>query len=371
MARYSVGGRSAATTAAINVAAAQLWNPHTTKSIKVGEIWVRKSVATADNHILYPTVLRGVPGSTITPDVDNHFQRQYAPGSGALLDLGAFTTQPTIQIPRFLGAGAKGEAASGNVTLGAPVAPQTDDIWIATIHSSDQVAVTFTDWTQIYQGNGGGTTSRLSVWYFRYAGTTPNLIVTHAAGTSIVGGIAAYRGCKNTTTPVNILGAGGTGTDASIELATVSTTVAGCMLLALDGSAGAYPRSPLPAGFAAAFEDVGAGLQNEYNTVLGTPPGSAACHYKIQLAVGASGGFVDTQQASAPWASVLLALEPIAGASVTRPALARAALPATIGEGFTWKFSEPLEIGPGQGLAIFTPVAVILQPSDFTFIWDE
>jgi hypothetical protein len=42
-----------------------------------------------------------------------------------------------------------------------------------------------------------------------------------------------------------------------------------------------------------------------------------------------------------------------------------------VGAGFQWKFSEPLEIGPGRGLAVFTPVAVILQPSDFTFIWDE
>jgi hypothetical protein len=42
-----------------------------------------------------------------------------------------------------------------------------------------------------------------------------------------------------------------------------------------------------------------------------------------------------------------------------------------VGAGFQWKFSEPLEIGPGRGLGIFTPVAVILQPSDFTFIWDE
>jgi len=371
MARYSVGGRSAATTATINNAAAQLWNPHATKSIKLSEIWVAKTVGTADNHILYPTIVRGTPGSTITPDVDNHFQRQYAPGSGALLDLGAFTVQPTIQIPRFLNAGAKGEAASGNVTLGAPANPQVDDVWIANVHSSDQVAVTFTDWTQISQANGGGTTSRLSVWYFRYAGSVPNLIVTHTAGASIVGGIAAYRGCKNAASPVNVAGATGSGTDATLELASVTTTVAGCMLVALDGSGAAYARTTLPTGFAAGFEDVGLGVQNEYNTILGTPPGSVACHYLTQLAIGASGAFIDTQSGSAAWASILIALEPLAGASVTRPALARASLPATVGAGFQWKFSEPLEIGPGRGLGIFTPVAVILQPSDFTFIWDE
>lgn len=76
----------------------------------------------------------------------------------------------------YVNSGAEGSAASGNITLGAPSSPQNNDVWIAVVHSSDQAAHTFTDWTQIVQGNGGGTTSRLSVWYHRYAGSTPNLL---------------------------------------------------------------------------------------------------------------------------------------------------------------------------------------------------
>src|SRR5688572_153064 len=106
----------------------------------------------------------------------------------------------------FVNAGTKGSAASGNITLGAPASPQVDDVWIAVIHSSDQVAHSFTGWTQVVQGNGGGTTSRFSGWYFRYAGSLPNLVVTHTAGQSPVGGIAAFRGCRNTGSPINLAG---------------------------------------------------------------------------------------------------------------------------------------------------------------------
>lgn len=97
MARYSVGGRSVATAATANHCAAQLWNPHATKAIKVVGIRISKTAATIDNHTMRRTTARGTPGSTVTPDVTNHLQRQYAPGSGAVLDLAAFTVQPTLE----------------------------------------------------------------------------------------------------------------------------------------------------------------------------------------------------------------------------------------------------------------------------------
>src|SRR5512135_3730361 len=95
----------------------------------------------------------------------------------------------------FVNVGTEASAGSGNITLNAPATPATDDVWIAAIHSTDNVSHTLTDWTQIAQGNGGGLTSHLSVWYFRYAGSTPNLVVGHTSGDTIVGGIAAFSGC--------------------------------------------------------------------------------------------------------------------------------------------------------------------------------
>jgi hypothetical protein len=97
MPRYAVGGRSAATAATADHVAAALWNPSSTKKIKVREIWVFKTVATADNHALRRITARGTPGSTVTPDASNCFETpRVAPASGALLDLAAYTVQPTL-----------------------------------------------------------------------------------------------------------------------------------------------------------------------------------------------------------------------------------------------------------------------------------
>lgn len=99
MPRYSVGGRSAATAATADHAAAALWNPSATKSIRVREIWCFKSVATVDHHQLLRITARGTPGTTVTPDADNDFDRELAPPSGAVLDLATYTAQPTVQTP--------------------------------------------------------------------------------------------------------------------------------------------------------------------------------------------------------------------------------------------------------------------------------
>lgn len=213
----------------------------------------------------------------------------------------------------FVNAGAEAAAASGGITLAAPATPQNDDIWIAVVHTSDQIAMTMlaTDWTSVGQGNGGGTTSRIGVWWHRYAGVTPDLSVTHALGATIIGGIAAFRGVT-TSQPIdavsNILG----GTDASIEIEAITTTVANTMLVAVDGSADDNNRSPVPSGFSVAFEDSGGGTQNSYHSTAGTPDGSVACFYKAQAATGDTGGFTDTQAAADAWASFLFALAPAA-----------------------------------------------------------
>jgi len=114
MPRYAVGGRSAATAATIGHAAAALWNPSTTKKIKIREIWAFKTVATVDYHALRRISARGTPGSTVTPGQGNCFEQpRIAPQSGALLDLAAYTVQPTLvgenlaraNLPAAIGAG--------------------------------------------------------------------------------------------------------------------------------------------------------------------------------------------------------------------------------------------------------------------------
>jgi hypothetical protein len=207
--------------------------------------------------------------------------------------------------------GAEAAAASGGITLGAPASPVTDDIWIACIHSSDQVAHTLTDWTQIVQGNGSGTTSRLSVWYFRYAGSTPNLIVGHTAGATIIGGIKAYVGCKKTGSPVNVAGTITAGpTDASIEHAAITPTKPNCALLVINGAADDNNRTALGGDYAVVFEDTAGGTQNCYQDASGTPDGSLSLFHDLSVPASDTGIITVTQAASDPWASVLIALEP-------------------------------------------------------------
>jgi hypothetical protein len=206
----------------------------------------------------------------------------------------------------FVNAGVSAAVASGDITLAAPALPQTNDIWIAAIHSADQLTHAFTDWTPIFQANGGGTTSHLSVWFFRYAGSTPNLVVdTNSVGATVVGGIAAFRGCLTSGSPVNVVGTGSSGTDTSLEVLGVTPSVNDCMLVICDGTSDDNNRTVLPTSFTAAFSPG----NNSYKSTIGTPDTSVALHYRIWIS-GATGDFVDTIGTSQNWASVLFALAP-------------------------------------------------------------
>jgi len=96
---YSVRGRSAATAATADHAIAALWNPHATARIKIVSFAVFKQggAGTAGDSIrLRRITARGTPGSTVTPGIAQHSERGIAPPSGALLDLAAYSVQPTL-----------------------------------------------------------------------------------------------------------------------------------------------------------------------------------------------------------------------------------------------------------------------------------
>lgn len=98
---YMVGGRmNAATTAATDDIAAHLWNPSTTKTIFVREVWFTKSAATADGQKLIRTTTIGTtPGATITPDIDNDVMLGLAPVSVAVMYTANFATEPVVAGP--------------------------------------------------------------------------------------------------------------------------------------------------------------------------------------------------------------------------------------------------------------------------------
>jgi hypothetical protein len=96
---YRVNGLTAATVATDAHAVCALWNPHATQRIKVVEISLVALVAPGAGAgvELRRITTRGTAGSTVTPAIQQHDARGIAPPSGALLDLAAYTVQPTLE----------------------------------------------------------------------------------------------------------------------------------------------------------------------------------------------------------------------------------------------------------------------------------
>ena len=148
---FSVGGRSANTAATAGHVAAALWNPHATKLLRLKEIWVYKTVGTADNHRLSKITTRGTPGSTVTPDADNCWSpNKIAPPSGALLDLAAYSVQPTVESPGLANANLPGTVGSGFIwTFDSPyyVEPGTG----ISVNTPQAVILQASDFTFIWE----------------------------------------------------------------------------------------------------------------------------------------------------------------------------------------------------------------------------
>lgn len=104
MAQFSVRGLSAATAGTAEHCVADLWYPTgRTVRVRVFEVWVFKTGTTGVRHKLVRTTARGTVGSTVTPDADNAWDTQDVPNSGVLLDLAAFSVQPTFASPMNMG----------------------------------------------------------------------------------------------------------------------------------------------------------------------------------------------------------------------------------------------------------------------------
>ena len=96
---YSVRGRNAATTANADHAIWGFWNPHSTQRIRVVSfaMWAQTAVGVATFAVrLRRTSARGTPGSTVTANSSSDSKLGAAPLSGALLDLAAYSAQPTL-----------------------------------------------------------------------------------------------------------------------------------------------------------------------------------------------------------------------------------------------------------------------------------
>jgi hypothetical protein len=95
---YRTKGTTVATAATADHAIAAIWNPHSTKRIKLVEFSIFAITAPAASAGFYfrRITARGTPGSTVTPGLEGSDQRDLIPPSGWLLDLAAYSAQPTL-----------------------------------------------------------------------------------------------------------------------------------------------------------------------------------------------------------------------------------------------------------------------------------
>ena len=128
---YTVRGRSAATAATADHAIAQLWNAHSTQRIRCVQFSVQPITDPGANAgmRLKRSTARGTAGSTVTPNIDNHSESAVAPVSGALLDLAAFSVQPTLASaelgPDFHAASSQGSVFIYDIPGGIAIPPGT------------------------------------------------------------------------------------------------------------------------------------------------------------------------------------------------------------------------------------------------------
>lgn len=95
---YVARGRTVATTAAADVAVANIWNPSTAYRLTVYEIWICCNAAPAAGAGIYlrRTTTIGTPGTTVTPSIENHNDRAIAPPSVMTIGMGPYSVQPTF-----------------------------------------------------------------------------------------------------------------------------------------------------------------------------------------------------------------------------------------------------------------------------------
>lgn len=227
-------------------------------------------------------------------------------------------TTPVVEVDDFAGgdlpitfvaAGTEGEAASGNVSPGWPSGVQWHDQVVCAVHSSDRVSHSMASpWTQVAQGNGGGTTSRLSVWRMHYKGVQPSMTVTHSSGSGIIAGCAAFRSAvSGYYVTLDQTGSISTGTDGTIEHTSITPTQDLALELVIDGAADDNVRTAI-GGYTPLLEDSTASTQNAFIGTAGATDESVSI-WIVDAFAAATPAVTITQAASDPYAGLQVSLK--------------------------------------------------------------
>ena len=100
--RYAGTGKTTTLTATIDHCVAEVWNASAVKRIRVVQLWVVATAATAGELGVKRTSAKGTPASTITPNQESEYERGAAPPSTFTLELGAFSAQPTLKTMPYM-----------------------------------------------------------------------------------------------------------------------------------------------------------------------------------------------------------------------------------------------------------------------------
>lgn len=102
---FSIAIRSGTTTAAADELLCNLWNPSSSRSLWVLEYQCHLSgvIAALDPWRFCRTTTIGTnPGGVATPDLDNDWEREITPQTGAVLYISNWTTEPVLALPELV-----------------------------------------------------------------------------------------------------------------------------------------------------------------------------------------------------------------------------------------------------------------------------
>src|SRR3990167_8899469 len=162
----------------------------------------------------------------------------------------------------YVGASARVNAASGNLTV-TPPTTQTNDIMICAVSTADNVALSFPAGWKIYQEGNNTAGLRSTLAWKRCTGAEAAFVITHTAGGQIVANVAVYRDCVATGSPINTSSLQHNASSATCTAAAITPSIPGCLTVFSMHSAGPVASSAQaatdPATFTERFDNTGGG----------------------------------------------------------------------------------------------------------------
>lgn len=223
-------------------------------------------------------------------------------------------------LPTFVAAGAASGSDLG-ITPGLPAGIQEFDVMFLFVETDDQAVATPSGWTSMFSGAQGGA-SRLQIFWKRVGTAAESAPSIADAGDHQLGIILAFRGCRTTGNPYDVVGASANGTTATATANAITTTVANTLVVfALCNAAATTLGSYTNANLANITERADVNTTAGNDGALGIATGEKAT-------AGSTGTTTAVPSANPAWCCVQFALRnadeivlvpPIAGGTVSAP----------------------------------------------------